>query len=51
MSQQNETKSLPFFGIGKIIPFMKKYRKIMSVMVSCGLLTTCVDILVPQFQR
>ncbi|MBQ1256515.1 MAG: ATP-binding cassette domain-containing protein, partial [Clostridia bacterium] len=51
MSQQNETKSLPFFGIGKVIPYLKKYKKIMLTMVSFGLFATCIDVLVPQFQR
>ena len=52
--QQNEKKeqrSLPFFGIGKVLPFLKKYRGVMLAMVLCGLGSTCVDLLVPQFQR
>jgi len=54
MNQQNhneEKKSLPFFGIGKVIPFMKPYTKILFIMVSCGLISTCFDLLIPQFQR
>ena len=55
MNQQNnnneEKRSLPFFGIGKVLPFMKPYAKILIVMVSCGLITTCMDLLIPQFQR
>ncbi len=50
-NEQQEKRSLPFFGIGKILPFMKKYRKVMLLMVACGLATTCVDLLIPQFQR
>ncbi|MDO4740896.1 MAG: ABC transporter ATP-binding protein [Eubacteriales bacterium] len=50
-SELNEKKSLPFFGLGKIVPFMKKYRAVMIVMVGCGLITSCIDILIPQFQR
>ena len=52
--QQNEKKeqrSLPFFGIGKVLPFLKKYRGVMLAMVLCGLGSTGVDLLVPQFQR
>ena len=52
--QQNEKKeqrSLPFFGIGKVLPCLKKYRGVMLAMVTCGLGSTCVDLLVPQFQR
>ena len=51
MSEQNQKKSLPFFGIGKVLPFMKPYRKILAVMVSFGLLSSGADILFPQFQR
>lgn len=56
MSRQNaknniEKHSLPFFGIGKIVPFMKKYRAVMAIMVVCGLMSTGVDLLIPQFQR
>ena len=51
METREEKRSLKFFGIGKIIPFMKKYRKVMFVMVLCGLMSTGVDLLVPQFQR
>ncbi|MBQ8312644.1 MAG: ABC transporter ATP-binding protein [Clostridia bacterium] len=52
--QQNEKKeqrSLPFFGIGKVLPFLKKYKAVMLAMVICGLGSTGVDLLVPQFQR
>ena len=51
MNEQNEKKSLPFFGVGKVLPFMKPYRKIVFTMVFCGLLSSGVDILLPQFQR
>ena len=48
--QQNEKKeqrSLPFFGIGKVLPFLKKYKAVMLAMVICGLGSTGVDLLVP----
>ena len=53
MNQEKDMdkKSLPFFGIGKVIPFMKKYRAIIIAMVTCGLMSSGVDILIPQFQR
>ena len=54
MNQQNnneEKRSLPFFGIGKVLPFMKPYTKVLIIMVSCGLFSTCMDLLIPQFQR
>lgn len=51
MSEANEKKSLPFFGVGKVLPFMKPYRKIVFTMIFCGLLSSGVDILLPQYQR
>ena len=46
-----ETKSLPFFGIPRLFPYLKKYRKTLTWMVVCGLLGTGVDILMPVLQR
>ena len=43
--------SLPFFGIPKIIPFLKKYRKIIIIMIICGLIGSGVDIFLPVLQR
>ena len=51
MMNAEPQKSLPFFGIGKVLPFMKKYRGIVLAMVSCGLASSGIDILLPQFQR
>jgi len=47
----HEQKSLPFFGIPRLFPYLKKYRKILTWMVLCGLLGTGVDILMPVLQR
>ncbi len=54
MSQVNrdtEKRSLPFFGIGKVLPYMKKYARVTILMITCGLASTGVDLLIPQFQR
>ncbi|MBQ7849902.1 MAG: ABC transporter ATP-binding protein, partial [Clostridia bacterium] len=52
MSENREEKrSLPFFGIPKVLPFLGRYKRMMLVMVLCSLASTCVDLLVPQFQR
>jgi len=53
MNQEKDMdkKSLPFFGIGKVIPFVKKYRVMITVMILCGLMSTGIDLLIPQFQR
>ena len=52
MSQTKaDSKSLPFFGIGKVLPFVKPYRRTLALMVLCGLITTGMDLITPQFQR
>ena len=51
MEKREEKRSLPFFGIPKVVPFLSGYKRMMFVMVFCGLMSTCVDLLVPQFQR
>ncbi|MBQ3413221.1 MAG: ABC transporter ATP-binding protein [Oscillospiraceae bacterium] len=50
-TKKNKDKILPFFGVGKILPFVKPYRKTMIVMVLCGLLGSATDIGMPLFQR
>lgn len=49
--KKSEHKSLPFFGVGKLRPFLKKYRVELVVMVICGLIGSCMDIFTPLFQR
>lgn len=50
-TQKEETRSLPFFGIGKVLPYIKSHTGVMRAMVLCGLLGTLLDLAVPQFQR
>ena len=51
MEKKPEQRSLPFFGLGKILPYLRKYRLATTLMVGCGLLSTGMDLLIPQFQR
>ena len=48
-----ETKQihLKFFGIPKILPFLKHVRGQILVMVSLALISSVVDITIPLFQR
>ena len=48
---RQEQISLPFFGIPRLFPYLKKYRKTLTWMVLCGLMGTGVDILMPLLQR
>lgn len=49
--EQQSKKALPFFGVGKILPFVKKYKWIIFLMIGCGLIGSLVDIVVPIYQR
>ena len=47
----SETVRLPFFGIGKILPYLKNYKSAVAVMILGCLIGSLVDIGVPLFQR
>ncbi len=51
MSKKEQIKALPFFGLGKLAPFLRPYRKYVIIMVTCGLMESVVDIVLPLFQR
>ena len=44
-------KKLPFFGIGKLTPFVKPYRATMILMVVCGIMGTMWDIVITLMER
>ncbi len=50
-NKKQEYVRLPFFGIPKLIPFMKPYLKPLLVMTVLGLVGSAVDIVIPLFQR
>ncbi|MBQ0000880.1 MAG: ABC transporter ATP-binding protein, partial [Clostridiales bacterium] len=51
MNEKEEKVSLPFFGVPKIIPFVKPYRKTILLMVSFGFFSSLVDSIYPLFNR
>ena len=52
MNNASENQSsLKFFGIGKMLPFLKKYRGMMLTMVLCGIAGSVIDIGTPLLQR
>ena len=55
MTQAAETRkdaaSLPFFGIPRILPYVKKYKKTLQAMLLCGMIGSAMDIALPLFQR
>ena len=48
---RQDKRSLPFFGIPKIMPYIKKYRGLMLIMVITGLVGSTIDIIIPLYQR
>ena len=48
---KKDAVSLPFFGIPRILPYVRKYRKTLLAMLVCGLIGTGMDIALPLFQR
>ena len=49
--KEQSTKHLKFFGIGRILPFLKSVKKEILLMVLFGLAGSATDIIIPQFQR
>ena len=49
--REKETKHLKFFGIGRIVPYLSKVKKMLLVMVIFGLVGSLTDIILPLFQR
>ena len=46
---ENTYRKLPWFGLGKLGPFLAPYRGIMVSMVILGLLGTLIDVVTPMF--
>ena len=51
MEYAEQKTSLRFFGIPRLIPYIRKYRKTLLVMLICGLAGTGVDLALPLLQR
>lgn len=51
MMNREKNVKLKFFGIGKVIPYIRSFRVPIAVMVIFGLLGSVTDIVLPLFQR
>ena len=47
MKNKEKTSHLPFFGITKILPFLKNYKNKAVIMVILGLISSAIDIIWP----
>ena len=43
--------SLPFFGIPRLVPLVRKYRRVLLTMIVCGLFGSVMDIGLPLLQK
>ena len=48
---ENQKTSLPFFGIPRLFPYIRKYRRTLLIMLICGLGGTGMDLAIPLLQR
>ena len=48
---KKESRGLPFFGIGRVMPYLGKYRRTLIIMIVCGLCGSLVDIILPLFHQ
>ena len=51
METNTKQKHLKFFGIGRILPFLKHVRGQILMMVFLAVISSIVDVVIPQFQR
>ena len=49
--KENKNVKLKYFGIPKLLPFMKPYRKIMITMIIIGALSSLIDSIYPLFNQ
>lgn len=45
------TEKMRFFGIGKVLPYLKKYSNIVFIMLFCSFIGSVTDIIMPLLQR
>ena len=48
---KQENHSLPFFGVPKLYPYVRKYKPHLVFMVTLGLFVTAIEVAMPLFQR
>ena len=50
-NNDNKTTKLPFFGLGKILPYLKPFWKSFLFIIVMGLLASADDVIMPLFQK
>ena len=49
--EKEKNTHLKYFGIGKILPYLRKVKKLIFIMMFFGLVGSLTDIILPLFQR
>ena len=49
--RDNSYVKLPFFGLRNLVPFLRKYKKILFSMVILGIFGSICDVVIPLFQK
>lgn len=49
--KKEEYVRLPYFGLNRLLPFLKPYRKRLAVMMLLGVVSSAIDIVFPLFQK
>lgn len=50
-TDQKQFTALPYFGINRLIPYIRPYRTTFFIMILFGLVGSLIDIILPLFQR
>ena len=50
-NKENKQKNLPYFGINRLLPYLRPYKLTFAVMVFFGLVGSATDIILPLFQQ
>ena len=48
---KNTRKQSRFFGIPLVLPYLKNYKKLVFAMITCGLISSGVDVVLPMFRE
>ncbi len=51
MQSETKQKTLPFFGIPRMLPYIRPYRLNIVIMVTLGILSSLIDSIYPLFNR
>lgn len=51
MEEEEKKVSLPWFGIPRLLPYLRPYKRLIIVMIAAGFIGSGMDAIIPLFQR